>query len=131
MLHPEVARSQSLPCAPQIKEGKSRKFCLYGSDPCVSFKRFFCLSERWRLHPNKLGVSSDCMWSLMIGPCGGLCSSCCTRWSICCCICRSRRNTSVCALRSASVGVRGGGGGGSPLPEPPKPLGVLRVGPTI
>jgi hypothetical protein len=66
-----------------------------------------------------------------LAPCGGLCSSCCTRWSICCCICRSWRNTSVCAVRSASVSVRGGGGGGWPLPEAPKPLGVLRVGPTI
>jgi hypothetical protein len=34
-------------------------------------------------------------------------------------------------VRSASVSVMGGGGGGSPLPEAPKPLGVLRVGPTI
>jgi hypothetical protein len=71
------------------------------------------------------------MWSLMMGPCGGLCSRSCMRWSICCCICRSFRNRSVCAVRSVSVSVRGGGGGGSPLPEAPKPLGVLCVGPTI
>jgi hypothetical protein len=38
---------------------------------------------------------------------------------------------SVCFVRSASIGVMGGGDGVSPLTEAPKPLGVLRVGPTI
>jgi hypothetical protein len=46
-----------------------RKFGLYGPDPCISFMWFFCLSERWGLHSNKLGVGGDHMWSLMIGSC--------------------------------------------------------------
>jgi hypothetical protein len=32
---------------------------------------------------------------------------------------------------NVSDGVMGGGGGSSPLPDAPKPLGELRVGPTI
>jgi hypothetical protein len=40
-------------------------------------------------------------------------------------------NTSVWAAMKVSTGVMGGGGGISPLPDASKPLGVLRVDPTI
>jgi hypothetical protein len=41
------------------------------------------------------------------------------------------RSTSVWVAMKASDGVMGGGGGKSPLPFAPKPLGELRVVPTI
>jgi hypothetical protein len=50
------------------EQGRVKVENFASSDPCVRFKWFFCLRERWRLHPNKLGVGSDRMWSLMIGP---------------------------------------------------------------
>jgi hypothetical protein len=41
------------------------------------------------------------------------------------------RNTLVWAAMEVSTGVMGGGRGRSPLPDASKPLGVLRVDPTI
>jgi hypothetical protein len=51
--------------------------------------------------------------------------------AICYYVCRIWRNTSVWVAMKASDGVMGGGGGKSLLPLAPKPLGELRVVPTI
>jgi hypothetical protein len=63
-----------------------------------------------------------------LAPTGGLWCIC---YAICCCVYKIWRNTSVWAAKKVSTGVMGGGGGKSPLPDASKPLGVLRVGPTI
>jgi hypothetical protein len=63
-----------------------------------------------------------------LAPCGGPRFTC---WAICCRVYRIWRNTSVWVAMKASDGVMGGGGGKSPLPLAPKPLGELRVVPTI
>jgi hypothetical protein len=120
-----------LPCAPRARKGKSKKNCLYGSDPCVSFKRFFCLSERWRLHPNKLGVCSDRIWSLMIGPMRRSLFQ--LLYSLVHLLLHLQELAQYVGLRCQKCLCRcqGGGEGGSPLPQAPKALKVLRVGLTI
>jgi hypothetical protein len=113
------------------RKDKSRKFGPYGPDPGVSFKRFFCFSERWGLHADKLGVGSDCMWSLMIGPVRRSLFQ--LLYPLAHLLLHLQELAQYVGMhcQKCLCGVKGGGGGGSPLPEAPKPLGVLRVGPTI
>jgi hypothetical protein len=63
-----------------------------------------------------------------LAPCRGLWFN---YWAIFYCVCWIWRSTSVWVAISAFDGIMGDGGGSSPLPDAPKPLGELRVGPTI
>jgi hypothetical protein len=50
-----------------LEHGRTcRKFGLYGPNPCVSIKGLFCFSECWGLHPDKLSVGGNHLWSIMI-----------------------------------------------------------------